>query len=131
LTYSQLVIETVDVRRLVVQLMRRTRTTSYHEFAGYTDRQERKRDRVIETISRNGRRFGPSEIFRTEITFKIPDGAMPSAEAGNKHEEWLVRAHLDVAGKLDFTDEYVIQVLPQPGAGTPFPSGFEIQPHRD
>ena len=111
ITYQQQILQAVEIKHFTLQLVRRTRKVYQRSVSGFQETTERKRERVIQSSKQPGGDFLPETTFHQALTLTVPSHETPTLQAGNRHEEWLLRARLVTGRGPAFVGEYPLQVI--------------------
>ncbi|HSD83204.1 MAG TPA: hypothetical protein VLG46_05075 [Anaerolineae bacterium] len=112
LIYRQPVRRAINITQFSVQLLHRTRTIQERKVYGFGDSVERRRDRVIQTMTRDGQHYEPGEIIEWSLKLTIPAGEKGTSQTLTQHTDWLMKVQVRLAGWWDFQEEYPVPVLP-------------------
>lgn len=111
ITYQQHILQVVEIKHFTLQLVRRTRKIYHRNVSGIQETVERKRERVIQSSKQPGGDFQPETTFHQAVTLTIPSRETPTSHAGNRYEEWILRARLVLSRGPNYVGEYPLEVI--------------------
>ncbi len=111
IAYQQRILQSLEIKHLSVQLVRRTRQVYHRNVMGVEEILERRRERVIQSNRLNGGHFQPEDTFQQSISLTISDKEVPTLQVGNRYEEWVLRVRLAMSGRLTYAGEYRLDVI--------------------
>jgi hypothetical protein len=111
--YEQAALRTLEVRRVLIQLVLREHAT----YRRGTDRRTTIRDNVIVQHESAGRTLERGGVLSEQCALQVPIDSMHSLQAPHNKLIWLVKFQVDVPNSPDVTEEVVFTVVPDVYAG--------------
>lgn len=107
--YEQAARRSLDVRRVLIQLVLREQAT----YRRGTNSHTVVRDNVMDQHEGLGRQLARGAVLSEACTLRVPADSMHSLDAARNKLIWLVRFQIDVPGSPDATEEIVFTVVPE------------------
>jgi hypothetical protein len=109
-SYGQTWKRATDVNRVLFQLVLRETV----RFTQGTETVTETHDKVVQQFELPGRHFGPGEMIKEHLAFRISEPEMHTFTPSDDNRiQWFVKVSVEMAKWPDFTQEYEITVLPE------------------